>query len=143
MSLHDSLIMQWDAATKRLETAKKEEMQLRLLLAHNIFNYNPELPKDTSDKLVLGRGWVLKADFKISHNLKDNVSQVLREIGKISEYYSHALVKWKSELNESEYKNLQNEEIKRLIDSVIVKKSRVPSIKLIEPKVQNIESPRP
>lgn len=134
MSIHDALTMQWDSACKKLEAAKKEEKQLRELLLHNAFNFKAEELRDGNDKLLLGRGWLLKAQFGTTYKLKDNVQETLNKIAQISSYHAHALVKWKPELVTSEYKGLQIVEVKGLIDSVLEMKPASPQLKLVEPK---------
>lgn len=134
MTVHDGLIMQWHNACQRLDAVKKEELEFRKLILYNIFNHNPAELRKTTDKLILGRGWELKAGFTVSYKLNKDFRETLTQIAQINAFLAGSLVVFEPKLSPTDYEKLQNPQIKALADSIVTPKPAMPTLKLIGPK---------
>jgi hypothetical protein len=140
MNETDKLILDWNAATAALETAKEIEKELRKKVAETFFKAmldNPQAKGTFNHNL--GNGYKIKSVFTLKHTLNNEnnyVDQALEYIEKMSpegKIIAEKLVKWKPELSGTEYENLAPQ-YKAVIDTILITKSFMQSIEFVEPK---------
>lgn len=134
----DALIMKWQDSVKALAAAKEAEAELRKTVLTECFDFDKD-DREGTENVELGKGFKLKAVFKLNRRLNNKdeaVDKVLSKIeksGAEGEFIADRLVKWKPELALSEYKKLP-EKFKKLIDGVLTATPGTPSLELVEPK---------
>ena len=145
----DNLLTAWAASKDKLAAIKEEEMELRKQVSSMLF---PE-PKKGTQRYELGGGYKVKLVHKINYKLgdkdridpdngskiaiNDQVETVMNEIEKIGnegKFLVDRLIKTSYELSVSEYEKLENNEIKKLINSILITSDGAPSLELEEPK---------
>jgi hypothetical protein len=135
----DELIHKWTNAQKVLEAAKEAESILRDKVAMEVFNFDENALKTGTENLELGKGFKLKAEFKLNYSLNnkdDAVDKMLTKLEKSGEdgkFIAERVVRFKPELSVTEYKNLSPKH-KAIVDTVLSVKSSKPAISLVPPK---------
>lgn len=142
----DRLLMLWQDAQKRLETAKAEEMDLRKQVVDFAFDQDKV---SGTERIELGGGWQAKAEKKITYGFiqdaegkldRKAVNAALDKIEARSDagaYIAENLVKWTPALSVTEYKKLTAED-KAAIDAVIVTKEGAPTLEIVAPKAPKV-----
>lgn len=133
----DELLVRWQCLKDAVETAKSAEMEMRKYIVSRAFP-NKHEGMNTAE---LGNGYQLKAAVKYNYTLSDNkaVEEALDRIAKIGNegsFIADRLVNWKPSLCLSEYRELDNEDIKREINKVLTITEGAPTLEIKEPKVK-------
>lgn len=103
-----TLVGRWNYAQRELATRKAEEFQLRQEVVATVFpSYS--FGVNTVD---LGKGWALKAEFKLNYKLAENgkVDEAMvniRKVGNYGTFMADELFKWTPSLHVPTYKKLQ------------------------------------
>lgn len=131
----DHTIMLWQKAEKELETIKTAEMNLRKLIFGECF---PN-PKEGTNSLELGAGYILKGTHKLSYSVTNNDAvctkalEAIHDTGNEGPFIAERLIKWKPELSTSEYKKA-DDKYKKLLEPCLTIKPGSPSLELVAPK---------
>jgi hypothetical protein len=138
----DRQLTEWEAAKRKLEEAKADEMEIRKKVV--AFNFNREKLEGT-ERVELNNGWELKAVKKLNYNFVSPVEGIDRKVAvddaltRIEQltpegsFIADRLVKWTPELSVSEYRKLEPQ-VKAIIDTVIETKEGAPTLELVPPK---------
>lgn len=138
-SKRDALIIKWQESQTLLAEAKEREAELRKQVLTEVFNFSENDLREGVENFELGKGFKLKATFKVNRtldNTNDKVDSILTKMENTSEegrILAERLVKWKAELSVSEYRNLPDK-FKKMIDAAITTKTATPSLTFVEPK---------
>lgn len=141
----DKLLSAWIVAKDQLVTIKEQEMELRKQVQAILF---PN-PKKGTQRYELGSGYKVKLVHKINYKLgdkdridpdngnkisiADQVETVMNEIekcGNEGKFIVERLIKTSYDLSISEYEKLENNEIKKLVDSILITSDAAPSLEL-------------
>ncbi len=131
----DELLVRWQCLKDTVETAKTAEMEMRKYIVNRAFPNKHE----GMNSIELGNGYMLKASVKYNYTLSDNkaVEEALDKIAMIGNegsFIAERLVSWKPTLCLSEYRELDNEEIKRELHKVLTISEGAPTLEIKEPK---------
>lgn len=129
----DQMIMAWKDLKEQLAIVKEQEMSMRKQLVEA--DFSPEY--DGTQTLELGGGYELKATNKKNYKLSDKESVEKALSNYEDEKLADRLIKWKPELVKKEYKNLSDED-RKIIDIVITTTFGAPTLKLVEPKSDEV-----
>lgn len=131
----DEALVKWGAISEQLETIKTAEMNLRKIIFGECF---PN-PKEGTNNLELGAGYILKGTHKLSYNVsnQDDVCtkalEAIHDTGNEGPFIAERLIKWKPELSTSEYKKA-DDKYKKLLEPCLTIKPGSPSLELVAPK---------
>lgn len=144
----DQLLTAWTSAKNQLTAIKEQEMELRKQVQEMLF---PK-PKKGTQRYELGAGYKIKLVHKINYKLgdkdridpdsgnkisiADQVETVMNEIekcGNEGKFIVERLIKTSYDLSISEYEKLDNPEIKKLVDSILITSDGAPSLELEQP----------
>ncbi len=132
----DELLVRWQCLKDQVETAKTVEMDMRKYIVSRAF---PNKHEGTNTQ-ELGNGYQLKAGIKYNYSLDPDNKQVEQALDKIAlignqgSFIADRLVSWKPSLCLSEYRELDNEEIKRELHKVLTITEAVPTLEIKQPK---------
>ena len=145
----DQLLSQWIAAKDQLAVIKETEMELRKQVQAMLF---PNPVKGTQ-RYELGGGYKVKLVHKLNYKLgnkdlvdpdngnkipvNDQVEAVMNEIEKCGNegaFLVDRLIKTSYDLSVSEYEKLENDQIKKLIDSILITSDAAPTLELETPQ---------
>lgn len=141
---NDGILMLWAKVKQSLAAIKEDEMSLRKITV-KLFVPNPN---EGTNNIDLGSGYSLKAGISFDYSLDTNIEKVsevqdkIATIGNQGPEIAAKIFKWTADLVLSEYRALEQfapnfedvEQIKRLVDSVLVKKEKAPTLDLKPPK---------
>ncbi len=133
----DELLVRWQCLKDQVETAKTAEMDMRKYIVSRAF---PNKHEGTNTQ-ELGNGYQLKAGIKYNYSLDPDNKKVedaldrIAKIGNKGSFIADRLVSWKPSLCLSEYRELDNEEIKRELHKVLTITEAAPTLEIKEPKV--------
>ena len=123
---------EWRLAKQKADGVKPivaEEQRLR----KEVFNLFFPTPKEGTDKVELGEGWLLKGTYKLDRKIDEaalpTVQKELREI----DINPDLLVNWEPKLKTAIYKEL-TEPQRRIFDQALVIKPGSPTVELVPPK---------
>lgn len=140
----DGILMLWERTKTILTNAKNDEMSIRKV-AVKVFVPQPREGINTVD---LGGGYQLKAGVNFSYTLDSDINKVSEIHAQIATYgnYGHIIApkifKFSADLVLSEYRLLEEDAstypeiaaIKKLVDSVLTKTDKAPTLDIKEPK---------
>lgn len=138
LSTRDQAIIEWRESAKVLARAKEKELELRKNALKECFDYEDD-DREGTQNLELGKGFKLKAVFKLNRTLDkdvDKVNEVLDEIEKMDsegKFISERVVKFKPSLDKKEYDGM-DEKYKEVLNEVLTMKPATPSLTFVEPK---------
>ena len=135
----DMLLKHWESSKTNLTIAKENELNLRTLCIDFMHDSEKE---GKAEKQDLGNGY--SVSFKVPVNISfikdennqtdnDAIESMLDDVEAIDEDLAVNLVKWKPELSKSTYNEL-NDEVKAIVDKVLVSKNGVGSLEIKAPK---------
>lgn len=124
----DTLILEWNELQGKLAELKKQEMEMRKELIARTFNVN----SIGTQNYELGNGYKLKAVIKESTSLT-STREVEEVISKLSDQLKYTLFEKKYSLSNKVLKTLNDEE-RKMVEAVIVRKPAAPSLELVLPK---------
>lgn len=124
----DTLILEWNELQGKLAELKKQEMEMRKELIARTFNVN----SIGTQNYELGNGYKLKAVIKESTSLT-STRDVEEVISKLSDQLKYTLFEKKYSLSNKVLKTLNDEE-RKMVEAVIVRKPAAPSLELVLPK---------
>lgn len=124
----DTLILEWNELQGKLAELKKQEMEMRKELIARTFNVN----SIGTQNYELGNGYKLKAVIKESTSLT-STREVEEVISKLSDQLKYTLFEKKYSLSNKVLKTLNDEE-RKMVESVIIRKPAAPSLELVLPK---------
>ena len=134
----DQLILDWQAAERKLKEMKALETELRKKVIDSTFGYVNEDFQGT-EKFNLGEGYSLESNFKQTISITkdyEKLDSVLTDIENNCEdgqTIAKELIDWKAGLNKKVYDSLK-EDVKSKIDALLTTKPAKPTLKLKEPK---------
>jgi hypothetical protein len=142
----DYLLLEWQEAKRLLTVAQEAEMDLRKQVVN--FASDPNKLKGT-ERIELGNGYemklvkklnfgfVKKDDGKVNKAAIDAALDRIERTGPVGAYLAGELVKWTPDLSLTEYNKLdKDDEIRKIIDEVIVTTPGAPTLEIIPPKVK-------
>lgn len=140
----DKLLIAWQEAEKQLEFFKAKEMELRKACVALLGDPNK---KKGTENIELGNGYKAKivkterfgfikgSDNKTNREAIEQALQKIEAYGPAGELIAERLVAWKPELSVSEYNKLPDD-MKAIIDEVLITSEGSPTFEIIEPKVK-------
>lgn len=140
----DDILIAWQYVQSKLASAKKDEIEWRNYVAKRAF---PE-PKEGTNILALGNGYILKAVVNYHYNLLDNdvVESTLNKIAKIGNqgaFVADRLVSWTPNFLKTEYTKLKEDaeagsleakEMLKLVNEMLVITDAAPKVEIKEPR---------
>lgn len=139
---NNALVSLWELASLFKSYGDTLEKDLRLRIV--AFDFNNAKKKGT-ETFALSQGWSLKCTKGFSYSFAKNsqnktdkaaIERALQDIentGPEGKYIADNLVNWSPDLSVSAYDKLSDEH-RTIIDPVLVKKDKLPTLELIEPK---------
>ena len=135
----DMLLKHWESSKTNLTIAKENELNLRTMCIDFMHDSKKE---GKAEKQDLGNGY--SVSFKVPVNISfikdendqtdhDAIESMLDDVEAIDEDLAAKLVKWKPELSKSTYNEL-SDELKAIVDKVLVSKNGVGSLEIKAPK---------
>lgn len=137
-----AILKAWSDANEELQAVKHREFQLRMMA----FQRNIPDPKEGTNTLEIGAGYVLKADHKYNYNLakilKNDRFEVVAVLDdRLDEYQretedkaaAERLVKWSPEISVTEYKRMKDTNAFRHIAPFLTIKPGMPTLKIVAP----------
>lgn len=123
----DQKLWRWKQISDQVSELKAEETRLRM----EIFGAMFQEPAEGTNTVDLPKGWKLKATHKINRNIDEAaLPSILEELG---EGMGDRLVRYKPELNVSEYRKLTDEQ-RHTLDQALVVKPGTPTLELVPPR---------
>jgi hypothetical protein len=140
----DGVLMLWQRAKEKIETAKNNEMDIRKFAVSLLV---PE-KREGMNTVELGNGYQAKAQIKYNYALADNdtVEQCLNKISKIGNqgaFIADRLVSWKPSFLLTEFRQLceekekgskEAEEILNIVNQMLTITEAAPTLEIKEPK---------
>lgn len=144
----DYLLEEWEHSKSMLETAKETEMSFRKAVV--AFAFNPE-QKSGTERIALGNGYQAKAVKKVNYgfikdfNNKTNKAAIdaalskIEAMGEVPAHMAGELIKWTPDLSLTSYNKLDElgemgQQIKAIVDSILVVTDGAPTLEIIAPK---------
>lgn len=132
ISERDALLLQWNAAIETLAIAKKRESALRL----QVLDLFENTPDEGITGIALGHGYSISRTDALAYSLPKESEKVRAVIGQLPEGTAARLFSEKFSLNLAEYRKLPIE-LRRIVDTIVTTKPKSPTVKLVEPKVED------
>lgn len=126
----DALTAEWWSVSQSLDAIKARELELRKELFARQFP-NP-VEGSAENKVQLGDGWILQADYKINRTVDDAVVSALMQ-GDNTRALAQKVFRYKPELNLKDFKALSPEE-RALISEAVTEKPGTPALSIKLPK---------
>lgn len=124
-----NILNEWTQVSTELASLKKRESELRAKLFEAVF---PEyVAGSKNEKLDLDANWTLQGEQKLNYNIDKTALPAILE--QMPEGTETTLIRYKPELNMTEYKRL-TEEQRLKFDQALTIKPATPTLKLIPPK---------
>lgn len=120
---------EWYRLQEQLKKLKAAEMLLRL----KIFKFCFPAPKEGTNDLEMGDGYVLKGKHTINREVDQGAFQVLRKNFEEAGIHPDALVQYKPSLVKREYNTLTDEQ-RQLFDQALIVKPGSPALEIVLPK---------
>lgn len=137
-----AILKAWSDANDELQAVKYRETQLRMMA----FQRNVPDPKEGTNTLEIGSGFVLKAEYKYNYNLskvlKNDAKEVIGVLDDSLDVYeretedksaAERLVKWSPEISVTEYKRMKDNAAFRHIAPFLTIKPGMPTLSIVAP----------
>lgn len=122
-------VEEWYRLQDELRKVKTKEMLLRKKIFEAVF---PE-PKEGTNSVELGDGYVLKGKHVINRTIDEGSLQAMSKELQEAGINTDELIEWKPSLKTREYRKLTAEQI-HLFDQVLIVKDGSPGLEIVQAK---------
>lgn len=130
--IQNETLTNWNAAQTKLQAAKLEESQLRLLVIEQFSA--TEADASGTETVEVGNGWKLKISKSLDYKLDNKDGKLDKALEGFTDGVAALLVSWEPKLSVKAYRSLPEDEQIKIYDCLTIKPSSV-QVKLEPPKV--------